>query len=113
MSLHAPQMVVCDECGEEKDRWSNCKVCSKRRSEKWSADHDALVAALDAINLDGPKLLSGPFSSPSAAVCTLCGAMVLLGDYFEKDGKQIERGVWLHTTWHNDAALAAQIGSES
>ena len=52
--------------------------------------------ALASVDLDGPYAVE-----PGAefAVCTLCGAVVMLGDRAE-GVEPFERGVELHAAWH-------------
>lgn len=70
--------------------------------------------ALAAVNLDGPfefptggDILGGLFGGYGArssfAVCLCCGSMVVLDDPEEAaDGRHYERGVRLHTAWHQE-----------
>lgn len=61
-------------------------------------------------NLDGPIEVRGGdgvlgmlVGCTQVAVCTICGALVLLGDPMERPGQSpVERGVYLHTTWHEE-----------
>ena len=52
--------------------------------------------ALASVDLDGPHELE---PGTEVAVCTICGALVMLGDRAE-GVEPFERGVELHAAWH-------------
>lgn len=88
----------------------------EERRAAQQAQEDTFRAALAVLQFDGPfDFPAGGFDVFSAlafggwaprskfAICLRCGACVVLADAEElPDGKQMERGVRLHTAWHED-----------
>lgn len=87
------------------------RIAQRRQAE------DELRVQLAAVNLDGPhKFPTGGGFDPigsflgggarsSYAICLTCGAVVVLEDPEElADGRQVERGVRLHTVWHEETS---------
>lgn len=86
------------------------------RANARQAAEDARRAALAEFHLDGPYpfdhgggltlgalLFGGSGIRDSFAVCLRCGAAVVLNDPEERPaGPPIERGVRLHTAWHEE-----------
>lgn len=86
------------------------KTTEERIAERRERE-EALRQQLRALDLDGPfDFPRSGFDSMSAifgsvrdrfAICLRCGALVVLNDPEERpDAPPIERGVRLHTAWH-------------
>ncbi len=63
--------------------------------------------ALTRFGFDGPKTLGADIFPAEGAICLTCGALILLGDGEEIGGVQIERGIRLHSAWHNPTTKGA------
>ena len=71
---------------------------------RWKDEREALRGALAGLQFDGPKVLGGDMFGATGAICLRCGALVMLGDAEEREGRATERGVRLHVGWHEASA---------
>lgn len=90
----------------------SARTIEREERERLEAEFRARLASVD---LDGPfdfpkgggldfaAMFGGAEPRGRFAVCLRCGSMVVLGDPEERpDGSQVERGVRLHTFWHQE-----------